>query len=222
VWVAAIAIFALLMLSGQDVLSAQGDLKLRKGKTPEKRTEPETAGGGADSSKERRKKSQHGPKQNIASAAERIALTDKPAEPVEPKAAEIFKEQIAANPDDARLHYSLAYTYYRAGLFEQAIEPFKRAVQLDPSNATWHWQLGQTYRRIERPQEAIESFRQAVAANPNYDVARYDLAVLALKLGDTRTAREQLAALKAASSPFASQLERSLRAETLRRKKGRS
>lgn len=61
------------------------------------------------------------------------------------KAVEIYKAAIKLTPDYALLHYNLAVTYRKLGMFDDARKSVKRAVVFDPDRPSSHLVLGELF-----------------------------------------------------------------------------
>jgi len=92
------------------------------------------------------------------------------------------------------LAYNLRATVERAkGDVAAAIKDFDRAVELAP-NLDNFFQRGATYQTMNDHQHAVEDFTQALAIAPDQPHSYYARAQSRAALGDTRGAREDIAA----------------------------
>jgi tetratricopeptide (TPR) repeat protein len=66
-----------------------------------------------------------------------------------------WKELLATNPDDARIHGNLGAALAQAGRFDEAIPEFEKALQLDPQYREIYHNLARTLLAAKRPDEAI-------------------------------------------------------------------
>lgn len=123
--------------------------------------------------------------------------------------AQVYRHLIEQNPDDASMHASFAYMYYKSGNFEEAIPQYQRALELRP-DAFWSHQLGHSFYKLGHHREAIESLEQAVKLNPEYNVSHYDLALAYLAQGNKKEALKQFAVLKASNRQLAAELLKSM------------
>ncbi len=92
------------------------------------------------------------------------------------KAADLYRDALAAYPKDAALAYKLALALDGAGKTEEEQTVLEQAVQLDPDFALAQNQLGYLASRGGDTASAEEHFRQAVRASPEYTLAWISLA----------------------------------------------
>jgi tetratricopeptide (TPR) repeat protein len=91
-------------------------------------------------------------------------------------AAEICRNVLADNPQNADARNLLGLAAIQAGDYEQAANHFLRAIRLRNGIATFHLNLGVAYQSLKRLDEAIACFRQAVKLGPNVPEAHNNLA----------------------------------------------
>jgi tetratricopeptide (TPR) repeat protein len=70
-------------------------------------------------------------------------------------------------PDSANTADTLAWAYYRNGIYKSAIELLQDAVKKSPNNSTYYYHLGLAYQHISKPLLARQSFQTALRINPN-------------------------------------------------------
>ncbi len=98
------------------------------------------------------------------------------------EAAELYRQAIDQNPDDARLYFNLARTLYELGESEAAMEAYDRFKSLteSPSDRSFaDYNKGRMLTDMGNYQEAIDYFREALINNPDDPDAKfnYELAV---------------------------------------------
>jgi adenylate cyclase len=103
------------------------------------------------------------------------------------EAREYFEKAIALNPDYARAHANLAFTYAMDALYrwgdapDQAIvrglEIASGALDLDASVRQTHFTLGNIYLSDKRHEQSIAASRRALELDPNYADAYAQLAI---------------------------------------------
>jgi tetratricopeptide (TPR) repeat protein len=81
------------------------------------------------------------------------------SERFEQSAAEMFKEGIRREPDNAGWHLGLGRTYQARGRYQEAVEAYKQAVRLDPNHVGAHFWLGRTYLLLDDKSSALEEYK---------------------------------------------------------------
>ena len=81
---------------------------------------------------------------------------------------EVSKQLVKMNPDDAEAHNKLGDTYYKSGMYKEAIGAFKQAISINPDYADAHYNLGVVYGKSGMHKEAVEVYKQAININPDY------------------------------------------------------
>lgn len=81
------------------------------------------------------------------------------SERFEQSAAEMYKEGIRREPDNAAWHYGLGRTYQERGRYQEAVEAYKQAVRLDPNHVGAHFWLGWTYLLLDDKGSALEEYK---------------------------------------------------------------
>jgi tetratricopeptide (TPR) repeat protein len=69
------------------------------------------------------------------------------------------KEEVRKNPDDAKAHNGLGYTYDELGKYEEAIKPYKQAIRIDPDFKEAHYNLGVCYIGIRDKSSALRQHK---------------------------------------------------------------
>ena len=85
------------------------------------------------------------------------------------KAAEI-------SPSDAKVCYSLGYTFLELGNLVKAEETFRKAIALKPDYAEAYHYFGVTIEKQGKLEEAEIIFTKAIGLNPNFYLSHYHLA----------------------------------------------
>ena len=120
----------------------------------------------------------------------------------EEQAAEVLKQAIGQDPNNAEAHLRLGMAY--AALerkpeadesYKKAIELYKKRVQSDPKDAEAYFNLGEAHSFLHQDEEAARAYRQATRLKPDDEEAFYQLG-----MSETRLAHypEALAAFKKA------------------------
>lgn len=91
-------------------------------------------------------------------------------------AANLYREALQTNPNDALLNYKLSVALDAAGDTAGERAALEKSVQIDPDMAIAQNQLGYLDSRDGDPAAAEEHFRQAVRAAPNFADAWINLA----------------------------------------------
>ncbi len=107
-------------------------------------------------------------------------------------AIEEFKDEIANNPEDARLRLFLGSLYRQIGLGDQALAELTKALKLSPQKLTTYLELGVLYHDASDISASQEWFRKALELEPRYDLARSFYAVTAIESGDDALLKEIL------------------------------
>jgi len=81
---------------------------------------------------------------------------------------EASKQAEKMNPGDAEVHNNLGDTYYKLGMYKEAIGAFKQAISINPDYADAHYNLGVVYGKSGMHKEAVEVYKQAININPDY------------------------------------------------------
>ena len=95
-----------------------------------------------------------------------------------------YRALLAATPDNADYHHTLAGLYRRLGRLDEALEYFEKALAIDPDFAEARINLGITLAANGRADEALTHFRRAVEARPDYADAHFNLGAAFYMVGD--------------------------------------
>jgi Ca-activated chloride channel homolog len=98
------------------------------------------------------------------------------------QAAELYRQSIEQNPDDARLWFNLGNALAHAGLqddAQQAYEEFRNRASTPQEQALADYNQGRLFSDLEEYEQALESYRNALRKNPDDEDARhnYELAL---------------------------------------------
>lgn len=98
------------------------------------------------------------------------------------QAAELYRQAIEQDPDNARLHFNLATSLYKLGETEEAMQSYDRFENLTESaeeQSFASYNQGTMLAEQEKFEEAADFFREALRKNPNDPDARhnYELAL---------------------------------------------
>jgi len=92
-------------------------------------------------------------------------------------AAELYRQAIEENPDDARLHYNLGSALAKIGESEASVQAFQTARQLmtDPEDkARADYNAGTALSEAEMYEEALDFYRSAMRNNPDDPDAKHN------------------------------------------------
>jgi len=105
-----------------------------------------------------------------------------------PQAERLYREALAARPDDPRARFLLGTLLAQGGAVAEAAEHFARAARADPGNADAHAHLGTALAHLGRGAEAEAALSRALALAPDHPVARFNLGVVCTEAGDLEAA----------------------------------
>jgi len=92
------------------------------------------------------------------------------------------------------------------GIFNSGVFDYSKASEW---SGVIHNNLGLAYEYLMEPGKALQAYQTALTLNPTYDLAWYNLALLASKRGDTALVAEAIERLKPLNPPLAKALESS-------------
>lgn len=78
--------------------------------------------------------------------------------------AQIARQKLPDSPSAAD---TLAWIYYRKGIYEMAADLLHEALQKSPDNATYHYHIGMVYQKQNNPEAARKHLQRALEINPN-------------------------------------------------------
>ncbi|HEY5974268.1 MAG TPA: tetratricopeptide repeat protein [Geobacteraceae bacterium] len=90
--------------------------------------------------------------------------------------------------NQAAAQINLALAYSGKGDHQQALLQLRSLVGTNPRDPRVHYNLGKVYFALDKLELAIGEYRKAVDLYPDYVNAHYQLALVAMKLKDNRTA----------------------------------
>jgi tetratricopeptide (TPR) repeat protein len=108
-------------------------------------------------------------------------------------AAKDYQSYLEKKPDDAAVHFQLAYTYTALQQLSDARPEYQRAIDLDPKMTEAYLNLGLTLVDSD-PAAAIPPLLKAVELKPDQPEARFALALSYEKTGKLPEAADQYAA----------------------------
>ena len=78
--------------------------------------------------------------------------------------AQIARQKMPDSPSAAD---TLAWIYYRKGIYGMAANLLQEALQRSPDNATYHYHIGMVYQKQQNPEAARKHLKRALEINPN-------------------------------------------------------
>lgn len=99
---------------------------------------------------------------------------------------------LAAYPDSARSHQSMAENYFVLRQMGEAEKQYEQALKLRPDTPNLHLELGQVFAMTSRWPQAEEQFRAEIKLQPGNAEAAYRLGDALLQQGKAREARAEL------------------------------
>jgi Tfp pilus assembly protein PilF len=124
-------------------------------------------------------------------------------------AAELEKAKtgIMENPESAKTHALLAWTYSKLGMYKEAVEEYQEAIELRPDLAETYVNLGVLFgKHLMMYDDAIRTFRKAIEIEPSNPDAHFNLAIVYLILKDKEAAIEEYEILKDIDAEMAAKL----------------
>jgi len=91
-------------------------------------------------------------------------------------AAEIYREVLADEPQNADARHLLGLVALQSGNYELAADQILRAIRLKSGVAVFHSNLGVAYQSLKKLDEAVACFRRAINLAPNHVEAHNNLA----------------------------------------------
>ncbi len=83
-----------------------------------------------------------------------------------------YQDQLAQDPKSTTALVNIAFTYFEARQFDDAIENFENAIGLDDKHVMATVGLGMAYQYKSRPNDAKEMFDKALALDPDNGFAK--------------------------------------------------
>ena len=93
----------------------------------------------------------------------------------------IIQKAAQISPSDAKVCYSLGYTFLELGNLVQAEKTFRKAITLKPDYGKAYFNLGKVQTKLGKIKNAERSYRQAIGLNPNFFLSHYHLAEILYK-----------------------------------------
>jgi len=119
----------------------------------------------------------------------------------------LFTHTLQVAGESPTMHTNLGVALLSAGRAEDALREHEAALRLEPGNAKAWFNKGTALGKLRRWEEARASYLQAIECRPDFAEARFNLALLAVTIGDRDLAAAQFQALQATDPLRASRLE---------------
>jgi predicted Zn-dependent protease len=110
-------------------------------------------------------------------------------------AAALYRELVAALPENPGLRLNLAIALDKAGQPSAAIPELERVTRAEPSSMPAWLLLGLAYQQLNQPNKALAPLREALRLEPKNPDALLELADAELTTGDPRSSARDFAAL---------------------------
>jgi tetratricopeptide (TPR) repeat protein len=94
------------------------------------------------------------------------------------------REAIRLKPDYVEAMNNLGVALRKKGRIEESMDLCRRALELKPDFAEAHNSTGNLYKQRHEMAHAIKAYRRAIELKPDFGLARYNLAIALLLLGD--------------------------------------
>lgn len=91
-----------------------------------------------------------------------------------PLAEQMYRQILAARPNDAQAWHFLGVAAQQSGRHEAALDAMQRALELAPGEAVFHCNLGPVYMALGRLDKALACYEQAIQLRPQYAEAHYN------------------------------------------------
>jgi tetratricopeptide (TPR) repeat protein len=115
--------------------------------------------------------------ETMAADAIQVALAHHQAGRLD-EAEQIYRQLLAARPNDAGVVQLLGLIALQRGQFQLAESCICQAIRLDGGQAVFHGNLGEVYRAMGRPADARACYERALAISPRMAEARNNLGTL--------------------------------------------
>lgn len=106
------------------------------------------------------------------------------------RAAETFRQAVAADPDDPEARHNLAAALVRLGRRDDAADELAELLRRRPDFYLGHFTLGTLRAQQGRDAEAVEHYRRALALYPDHRDSHFNLANALRRLGRWQEAEE--------------------------------
>jgi Flp pilus assembly protein TadD len=119
-----------------------------------------------------------------------------------------------AGPQGRLSPVKLGALYEKSGQWLEAAGVLEQATRSTPEDAESFAYLALAYQNLHELDKAAAAYREAIRLNPSLVICRYNLGILALKVGDASGAREQLEALETQDAKLAQALRELIRSRS--------
>ena len=83
--------------------------------------------------------------------------------------AQTARQALPQNPNVAD---TLAWVYYKKGVYGSAADLLKEAIHTSPDNPTYHYHLGMVYDKLNDKAHAREELQRTLKLSPNFEHAQ--------------------------------------------------
>ncbi len=104
------------------------------------------------------------------------------------KAIEVYREFVAAMPDNVQAHHTLGILLARQGKLVEAAFHHRKVLKIQPGHAEANNNLANVLARQGKIGEAVQYYRRAIKADPNFTNAYVNLGVVLLWQGEIEEA----------------------------------
>lgn len=104
------------------------------------------------------------------------------------RAAEEYKKLLEISPDDKDLHSHMGETYFKMGMFDEAIAEIEEVMRLDPENWVQREAIGDIYNKKGDSDEALRQYERTLGINPDNALCNRKLGRLYYEKGEYRSA----------------------------------
>lgn len=118
----------------------------------------------------------------------------------------LFTHTLRVAGESPTMRTNLGVAFFYAGRPEEALREYEAALRQEPWNSETWFNWGTALEKLRRWDEARASYLQAIELRPDFAQARFNLAMLAVSLGDRNLAAAQYLALQAIDPTQASRL----------------
>jgi tetratricopeptide (TPR) repeat protein len=78
------------------------------------------------------------------------------------EAEQLIRKALEYKPGDGYITDSLAWVYYKRGLYEKALQLLKKAVKVVPDDPIIREHIGDVYDKLGMTEQALDSYRQSI------------------------------------------------------------
>jgi tetratricopeptide (TPR) repeat protein len=121
----------------------------------------------------------------------------------------LIKKALSLDDGYFMSHYSVAVSFSKKKMFEQAVEHYKKCVKLSPDHAMPYFGLGNAYSQLKQYSSAIREYESAIKLDPEYPDSYLYIGLAHYYLGEDKSAIKQLEAFlkKVPGSSYRSKVE---------------